>query len=404
VFITGAHPGDQAGASAGSAGDFNGDGHTDIVVGAPAEGGSGAVYVVTKLDAGDVDLSALGDGGFVIRPESGREIGFPVAGVGDVNGDGRTDIAIGSPHASYAGHEAAGRVYVVFGGTSPAGGELRLDDLGAHGFEAYSTQGSSLKAKRGGSQVGADVEAAGDVDGDGTADLVIGAPGDHDAGDHRGQAYVVFGKHNTHAVNLTVRSPASMHVYDSAATKGTTGATDALFGSTVTGVGDVSGDGLSDLLIGAPAAPIQSSSSLVRPTPELGLAVLTPSPRLLIMPGTRISRGRFQFRVRCLAPHIPCNGTFRVRSAGSLRCGSHYAGALITFAQGGFSIAPRAYRFLSLAINAEARALLRCYRVIRYRSVATFAGTPAMAASVRAVSGTAEAGGAVASLRRSQGD
>src|SRR4051794_36169745 len=99
--VDGAGRGDHAGYAVAGAGDVNGDGRADVVIGAdladPGGASSGAAYVVFgPIDAGSVDLGALGQGGFRIDgAAAGDQAGGAVAGAGDVNGDGRDDVIVG---------------------------------------------------------------------------------------------------------------------------------------------------------------------------------------------------------------------------------------------------------------------------------------------------------------------
>jgi hypothetical protein len=114
---------DAAGGSESTAGDINGDGLADVVVGATgvdANGdGSGRTYVVFgKTDTGKIELSdvARGHGGFAIDGEAGDDhSGAEVTAAGDANGDGVPDVIVSAPDASPNG-PSSGRTYVVFGG------------------------------------------------------------------------------------------------------------------------------------------------------------------------------------------------------------------------------------------------------------------------------------------------
>jgi hypothetical protein len=176
LVLRGSREGQLAGASVARAGDVNGDGRDDIVVAAP---GSGDVYVVFGSSSNrEVRLDALGPGtGFAI---TGLPASFPspddefalidaaddlaVAGVGDVNGDGLDDVAVGAQQA-YAGEaEAAGAVYVIFGSRDEKPVDLSsLDDRG------FRIEGPGPFWR-----VGWAVAAAGDFDGDKVDDIVAG--------------------------------------------------------------------------------------------------------------------------------------------------------------------------------------------------------------------------------------
>ena len=142
--ISGVAADDQSGRSVASAGDVNGDGFADLIVGAfgadPHGSYSGASYVVFGKAAGfgaNLDLSTLnGANGFKLSGVAADDCsGFSVASAGDVNGDGFADLIVGAygadPHGSYSGAS-----YVVFGKAAGFGANLDLSTLnGANGFK-----------------------------------------------------------------------------------------------------------------------------------------------------------------------------------------------------------------------------------------------------------------------------
>jgi hypothetical protein len=129
---------DFSGTSVASAGDLNGDGLADLIIGAPSGGSSpGRTYVVFgKTSTGTISLSAVasGSGGFVIQSQSGNDkAGTSVAGAGDINGDGLADLLVGAFQSDPGGRTDAGSSYVIFGSSAFAFAQTPLDWLGTSG-------------------------------------------------------------------------------------------------------------------------------------------------------------------------------------------------------------------------------------------------------------------------------
>ncbi|MEP6518792.1 hypothetical protein [Microcoleus vaginatus] len=240
---------DLTGLSVSGAGDVNGDGKDDLIVGAIGADpngleNAGSSYVLFGSNNGfapSIDLATLnGINGFTINGmAAGDQLGSSVSGAGDVNGDGFADLSIGAPYADPNGLEDAGQSYVVYG--SNKGFPTSLNVATLNGNNGFTINGMAA-----GDELGVSVSAAGDVNGDGFDDLIVGAFGaDPNGLKTAGQGYVVFGSNQGFAPSLNV-----------SALNGTNGfAIDGMaagdFSSRVSAAGDVNGDGFDDLIIGA---------------------------------------------------------------------------------------------------------------------------------------------------------
>jgi hypothetical protein len=232
-------------------GDFDGDGLSDVVMASfNASGYAGRAYVVFgKTDTEAVSLVEVGQGtgGFALDGENADDyFGGSVSGAGDVNGDGLADFVAGAAHADPSGRDS-GRAYVVFGTEGPV--NVTLADV-AQGIGGFVMDGEAVDHKAGGS-----VSGAGDVNGDGLADLIVGAPYVDWLSNDPGRAYVVFGKADTGPVSLAdVAQGIGGFVMVGEAIAD-------LAGSSVSGAGDVNGDGIPDLIVGAWRADPNGSDS-----------------------------------------------------------------------------------------------------------------------------------------------
>lgn len=229
-------PGDHLGVAVAGGGDFNGDGYGDVIVGADDafdDERGGAYVVFGGPDVASVSAANIeGDeGGVAILGPSGADSGgYSVAMLGDVNGDGLADVAVGTNDGSGA---LGGDVYVVFGAENNT--LLELEFLGERGFAITGNGEPSF---------GQSVGAAGDVNGDGLADVIVGVPGT--GGSNQGAALVVFGKTDTDPVDGTLPALGGFAI-GGIAENG-----NAALGQAVAGAGDVNNDGLDDVIVGAP--------------------------------------------------------------------------------------------------------------------------------------------------------
>ncbi len=265
------------GHSVSGAGDVNGDGYDDIIVGEPQSGAGHAYLFFGGKDPdseADANLSGSADG---------DEFGYSVAGAGDVNGDGYDDVIVGAPRNSSAGRRENGRAYICFGGAAMDGGP----DVNITGYGNYTMFGCSVSSAGnmngdgfgdvivgacrydiihltnpagwafvylGGAGMGGKIDAqfngeaegdgfgfsvscAGDVDGNGCDDVIVGAPWSSAGGDSAGRAYIYLGYSSLdNFVDYTLTGAAAGD----------------LFGTAVSGVGDQNDDGRDDVLVGAP--------------------------------------------------------------------------------------------------------------------------------------------------------
>jgi hypothetical protein len=217
LSLAGAAAGDYFGRSAATAGDMNGDGHDDVVVGAPANdaggGDAGRAYVYFGGPGADLvaDLTLTG-------VAAGDDFGRSVGTAGDVNGDGYDDVIVGAT-LNDAGGVDAGRAYVFFGGATP-----------------NATADLTLTGAAAGDNFGWSAGTAGDVNGDGYDDVIVGAYQNDAAGSNAGRAYVFYGGASPNSTADWVMTGA---------------AAGNVFGFSVGTAGDVNGDGYADVIVGA---------------------------------------------------------------------------------------------------------------------------------------------------------
>ena len=240
--INGELASDYSGFSVAGAGDVNGDGLEDIIVGAYGAGVGGKSYVVFgKTSSMAIDLSAVtaGTGGFVINGQcSSDQSGYSVSSAGDVNGDGLADLLVGAWYSDPVSRTNGGRSYVVYGKSTGTAIDLTAVAGGTGGFMINGQCASDYS--------GVSVASAGDVNGDGIDDLIIGAyQSDPAGGSNAGRSYVVFGKLNNQPVDLSAIAGGT----GGFVVNGQGGADYS--GWSVASAGDVNGDGLDDLIVGA---------------------------------------------------------------------------------------------------------------------------------------------------------
>ena len=243
-----------SGYSISSAGDFNGDGLADVVIGTNTNSATsipGKAYVVFGSSVGATKTITDGShtsgalGSLISGYCNGDLVGYSVAGVGDVNGDGLADLLISAGGLNTLSN--SGSAFVVFGRTGT--GSIALSSFtiantisnGTSGFAIFGREGDTIGR----------VSAAGDVNGDGLADLFI-------CGGYA--AFVVFGKTTSSIITMStiVANTGGFVIYDDF----TVGPNNTQIGSAnISTAGDINGDGLADLLIGM-SGPIASNNIL----------------------------------------------------------------------------------------------------------------------------------------------
>jgi len=286
--IRGAHRGDESGTAIAGAGDVNGDGRSDALISTP-----GSVYVVFgRRKPGMIRLGRLGKGGF--RIVGSRDLGSfdgAVAGVGDVNGDRLADVLVSDGSHGYVVFGKRNRATVDLAQLGAGGYELEGDIVGVAGagdvngdgrpdFLVQTVDTGGAGGPPGAARVvfgyppgdpvvdgvptgfdlvshddsdftGAALAGAGDLNGDGLADVIIGAPNggtgvignDGPEGDFSGRVYVVYGKRDGAPVDLQNLADQGFTILRSAS-----GEDGGLVGASVAGVGDVNRDGRPDLV------------------------------------------------------------------------------------------------------------------------------------------------------------
>jgi hypothetical protein len=254
-IINGVQDYSYSGSSVSSAGDVNGDGIDDIIIGAPsASNNAGQSYVVFGSKSGFPQIFNLvnldGRNGFTINGKPSDWSGISVSRAGDINHDGIVDIIIGA----YGFSSDAGKSYVVFG--SKVGFLQPFNLANLDGRNGFVINGIKSGGTNPGDQSGNSVSNAGDINGDGINDVIIGT-------NQARQCYVVFGS--------KVGFPASLNLQNLDGVNGfaVNNIDDYAYSKShksVSRAGDINNDGIDDIIIGTP----QGSNTMPGPPPATG--------------------------------------------------------------------------------------------------------------------------------------
>lgn len=237
------------GFSVASAGGLNGDGFDDIIVGAPSYGfvtsdGRAFVWLGSSSGATTTDGMATGtpSNAFWSAESIGQTVGTSVASARDVNGDGYSDLIVGA--AFYSNGEAIeGAVFVWLG--NPAG-----IPTGA-GMNATGTPSNAIwsaESNQWGAKLGTSVAGAGDVNDDGFGDIIVGSPAYENGEPSEGSVFVWHGT----STGITTTVGTTTGIPTNAFWTAESDQTNGFMGQSVGSIGDVNGDGISDVVVGAP--------------------------------------------------------------------------------------------------------------------------------------------------------
>lgn len=210
---------DWFGQSLALAGDVNGDGHGDLIVGAPYNDQNGNAAGKAHIFFGGPALDDVADVELFGDAQANTHFGWSVAGVGDVNSDGFDDVMVGARLHTSDGKTARGRAYLFLGGEAMNA----VPDQVFEGEEAHDWFGEA-------------VGKAGDVNDDGYADIVVGAIYNDLGGDAAGKAYIFLGGDSVDATPDYFIAGPEPH---------------AQLGNALDGGRDFDNDGISDVLVGA---------------------------------------------------------------------------------------------------------------------------------------------------------
>ena len=233
--ITGQNATDRFGISVGGAGDFNGDGIGDIIVGASLyNSNAGRIYVLFGRPGlgGDIDTTSMttSDGITIDDPGGNSRIGWndTARGAGDFNGDGFGDIIF----SGYQGGSNRGYSWVILGSASPAS----IPTIGS----ITTAEGARYRGASTAWWSGYGIGATGDINGDGLDDFVIGS---YYGASNNGEAHVIYGKSSPTAASVDLNTIPGSYGFEVIG--------NSTYMYSVSGAGDLNGDGLGDIVLGS---------------------------------------------------------------------------------------------------------------------------------------------------------
>ncbi len=258
MAIYGANGNDLSGFSVGRAGDVNGDGYSDVIIGSTmaspnSRTWAGISYIIfgKKTSFTNIDLSnlSISQGYSICGANPYDRSGYSVSGAGDFNGDGYGDIIIGAYGSDPNGNSQAGTSYLLYGKSSGFS-DITLSSL-------TSDKGFKITGEITGDQSGFVVSGAGDINKDGYDDIIIGAHlASPDNRSGAGTCYIIFGKNNgSDDIDLS-------NLLSSQGFKILGASSGDNFGISVNKVGDVNGDRIDDIIIGAYLADYNGNSNV----------------------------------------------------------------------------------------------------------------------------------------------
>ncbi|MDI9235218.1 beta strand repeat-containing protein [Limnohabitans lacus] len=235
--VNGYIQGGRLGYSQMSSGDFNGDGIDDILVGlGNPVSQPGEAYIILgsvgRID--DVNLTniSLAQGIRISGAQNSDRFGRAVSFLGDVNGDGLGDVAIGAPLHDVPAANDVGRVYIVFGTENP--NTLTISDILQQNLGFYVAADVSQSMPGRPQRIGEEVHAIGDINGDGLADVLIST--------NENGSFIVYGKSNTTSIDASDLAGKGIKIIPSQIDE-------RFSGYSASAIGDWNGDGIGDFAV-----------------------------------------------------------------------------------------------------------------------------------------------------------